>query len=155
MCQEIDNKGGIAIYQSPDGTINLDVRLEDENVWLSQANMVELFETTKQNVSTHIINILKDGELEESSTVKKYLTVRQEGQRSVQRQVAYYNLDMIISLGYRVRSRRGVDFCIWANRILKEYVIKGYVVNNKLKINQYEDLKQTVKLLSNIIKNKE
>ncbi|MDR1981399.1 MAG: virulence protein RhuM/Fic/DOC family protein [Tannerellaceae bacterium] len=150
MCQEAGNKGEIVIYQTPDGTINLDVRLKDENIWLSQSDMVELFQTTKQNVSLHIRNILKESELE-SSTVKEYLTVQREGQRSVRRQVTYYNLDMIISVGYRVKSQRGVEFRIWANKILKDYIIKGYAINNKLKIKQYEDLKQTVAFLSNVL----
>jgi hypothetical protein len=138
MCQEINNKGEIVIYQTPDGTINLDVRLEDNNVWLSQSNMVDLFQTTKQNVSLHIRNILKEGELGSNSTVKEYLTVQQEGQRSVRRQVAYYNLDMIISVGYRVKSQRGVEFRIWANKVLRDYIVKKYssnVIQNKVLTN--------------------
>ena len=155
MEQEIKNRGEIIIYQDSDGTTNLDVRLEHETVWLAQAQMVELFQTTKQNVSLHVRNIFKEGELEKISTVKDFLTVQQEGQRSVKRQVTYYNLDMIISVGYRVKSQRGVKFRIWANKVLKDYIVRGYAINNKIKIKQYEELKQTVKLLSNVIQNKE
>ena len=111
----------IVIYQSEDGQTQIDVRLENETVWLTQAQMVELFQTTKQNVSLHVNNVFKEGELEQQSTVKEYLTVQQEGQRTVSRQVKYYNLDVIISVGYRVKSKRGTAFRIWANRILKEY----------------------------------
>jgi hypothetical protein len=104
--------GEIIIYQAPDGTTNLDVRLEEDTVWLSQAQMVELFETTKQNVSLHIRNIINDRELEEDLTVKDYLTVQQEGKRSIKRTVSFYNLDMIIAIGYRVNSKRGTQFRI-------------------------------------------
>jgi len=149
------NKGNIIIYQAPDGTTNLDVRLENDTVWLTQAQMVDLFQTTKQNVSLHIGNIFKEGELEKISTVKEYLTVQQEGQRSVNRQVTFYNLDMIISIGYRVKSQRGVEFRIWANKVLKEYIIKGYAINERMISKQYNELKQTVKLLANVIQNKE
>jgi len=155
MEQNNKSKGEIIIYQDPDGTTNLDVRLEGDTVWLTQAQMVELFQTTKQNVSLHVRNIFTEGELDKDSTVKEYLTVQQEGQRFVQRLVTHYNLDLIISVGYRVKSQRGVEFRIWANKVLKEYIIKGYAIQDKLKIKQYEELKQSVKLLSNVIQNKE
>ncbi len=145
----------IIIYQTADGTSNLDVRLENETVWLTQAQMVELFQTTNQNINLHIQNIYREKELEEDSTVKDYLTVQKEGKRHVQRSISYYNLDVIISVGYRVKSRRGTQFRIWANRILKEYLVKGYAINDKLKLEQYEELKKTIKLLSNVIQNKE
>ncbi len=121
----------IIIYQTDDGNTQIDVRFENETVWLTQAQMVELFQTTKQNVSLHVNNVYKECELEEKSTVKEYLTVQNEGKRSVRRMVKYYNLDVIISVGYRVKSQRGTQFRIWANRVLKEYLVKGYAVNER------------------------
>lgn len=124
-------KNEIILYQ-PDNSIKIEVKVEDENVWLTQLQMTELFETSKQNISLHIKNIVKEEELDDSSTVKDFLTVQKEGNRSVQRIVSYYNLDMIISVGYRVKSRRGVEFRIWATKTLKEYLLKGYVINQRL-----------------------
>ena len=118
----------IILYQ-PDDTLTLDVRVEDESVWLTQAQMSELFQATKQNISLHIRNIYKEGELVEEATVKEYLTVQKEGNRNVQRRIAFYNLDVIISVGYRVKSIRGTQFRQWANKILKDYMLRGYVVN--------------------------
>lgn len=149
------NKGEIIIYQTPDGDTNLDVRLEDETVWLSQAQMIELFDTTKQNVSLHIKNIYKEKELIEELTVKENLTVQYEGNREVARKISFYNLDVIISVGYRVKSQRGTQFRIWANKILKEYLIKGYAISQNVKFEQLNDLKKTVRILSNVIQNKE
>ena len=111
----------IIIYQTQDGKTKIDVKIEDETVWLNQAQMVELFETTKQNISLHIKNIYEEGELDENSTVKDFLTVQNEGTRQVSRNVKYYNLDVIISVGYRVKSLRGTQFRIWATQVLKEY----------------------------------
>ena len=121
----------IILYQ-PDDTLTLDVRVEDESVWLTQAQMSELFQATKQNISLHIRNIYKEGELVEESTVKEYLTVQKEGNRNVQRRIAFYNLDVIISVGYRVKSIRGTQFRQWANKILKDYMLRGYAVNQRL-----------------------
>ena len=121
----------IVLYQ-PDSTIQLEVRLQDETVWLSQQQMVALFDSTKQNISLHINNIYKEGELQKEATVKEYLTVQNEGGRQVTRNVRYYNLDVIISVGYRVKSLRGTQFRQWANRILKEYLLNGYAVNQQL-----------------------
>ena len=121
----------IILYQ-PDDTLALDVRVEDDSVWLTQAQMAELFQATKQNISLHIKNIYKEGELEEVATVKEYLTVQKEGKRNVQRNISYYNLDVIISVGYRVKSLRGIQFRQWANKILKEYLLRGYSVNQRL-----------------------
>lgn len=149
------NKGEIIIYSTPDGRTALDVRLEEDTVWLTQAQMVELFGSSKQNVSLHINNVFKEGELEKSSTVKYSLTVREEGNRSVKREIEFYNLDVIISVGYRVKSIRGTQFRIWANSILKDYLVKGYAINQKVKLKQLEDLKKTIKLLSNVIQNHE
>ena len=108
----------IIIYQTEDGQTQIDVRLENETVWLTQAQMVELFQTTKQNVSLHLGNLYKEGELEKEATVKEYLTVQQEGKRKVSRRVKYYDLDVIISVGYRVHSKRGTAFRIWARKVI-------------------------------------
>lgn len=121
----------IILYQ-PDDTLALDVRVEDESVWLTQSQMAELFQATKQNISLHIKNIYKEGELEEMATVKEYLTVQKEGKREVQRNISYYNLDVIISVGYRVKSLRGTQFRQWANKILKEYLLRGYSLNQRM-----------------------
>ena len=121
----------IVLYQ-PDATLTLDVRVEDESVWLTQAQMSELFKATKQNISLHIRNIYREGELREEATVKEYLTVQKEGNRNVQRRIAFYNLDVIISVGYRVKSIRGTQFRQWANKILKDYLLRGYSVNQRM-----------------------
>lgn len=123
--------GEIILYQ-PDENVQLEVRLEEETVWLTQQQMTQLFETTKQNVSLHINNIFKEEELSPISTVKEYLTVHQEGNRIIKRNQKYYNLDVIISVGYRVKSRRGTQFRIWANKVLKDYLLKGYALNQRL-----------------------
>ena len=120
----------ILFYQSEDGTSRIEVRLEEGTVWLPQALIAELYQTTKQNVSLHIRNIFDEGELQPGATVKEYLTVQQEGQRSVQRRVAYYNLDIILAIGYRVRSHRGTQFRIWATERLREYLVKGFVLDD-------------------------
>lgn len=125
-----NNNSEILLYQTEDGQTKIDVRLEEETVWLSQAQMVELFQTTKQNISLHIKNIFDEGELQENSTVKDYLTVQAEGKREVQRNLKIYNLDVIISVGYRVKSPQGTQFRIWATQRLKEYIIKGFVLND-------------------------
>lgn len=145
----------IIIYQTEDGQTQIDVRLENDTVWLTQAQMVELFQTTKQNVSLHVSNVFKEGELEQESTVKEYLTVQQEGRRAVSRQVKYYNLDVIISVGYRVKSKRGTAFRIWARRVLKDYLIKGYAVNERIRKEQIGELRQLVGIIGRAIQNKE
>jgi hypothetical protein len=124
-------KPEILLYQTEDGQSRVEVRLENETVWLTQAQMVELFQTTKQNISLHIRNVFQEGELKEGSTVKDYLTVQIEGNRQVEREIRYYNLDVIISVGYRVKSHRGTQFRIWATQQLKEFLIKGFVLNDE------------------------
>ena len=143
----------IVIYQSEDGQTQVDVRLENETVWLTQAQMVELFQTTKQNVSLHVGNVFREGELEQESTVKEYLTVQKEGERKVSRKVKYYNLDVIISVGYRVKSKCGTAFRIWANNVLKQYLIKGYAVNERMRKEQIGELRQLVGMLGRTIQN--
>ena len=124
------NKGEIVMYQ-PDETIRLEVRVEDETVWLTQQQMADLFLTTKQNVSLHINNIFREDELEEDSVVKESLTTAKDGKRY---KTKTYNLDVIISVGYRVKSKRGTKFRQWANRVLKDYIIRGYVVHQQIKV---------------------
>ena len=145
----------IVIYQTEDGQTQIDVRLENETVWLTQAQMVELFQTTKQNVSLHLGNLYKEGELEKEGTVKEYLTVQQEGKRKVTRKVKYYDLDVIISVGYRVHSKRGTAFRIWARQIIKDYLVKGYVVNERIRHEQIGELRQLVGMLGRTLQNQE
>lgn len=121
----------ILLYQTEDGDTRIDVRLQDETVWLTQAQMAELFQTTKQNISLHVKNVYEEGELEQKATVKESLTVQKEGERQVSREVLYYNLDVIISVGYRVKSIRGTQFRIWATQRLKEYLIKGFALDDE------------------------
>ena len=131
-------QGEIILYQ-PDETVKLEVRLEDETVWLTQAQMAELFDVKENTVTYHIKEIYNVGELEINPTTRKIRVVRQEGNRMVNRNIDFYNLDMIISVGYRVSSKRGVQFRQWANKILKDYLLKGYSVNRRL-----TELEQTV-----------
>jgi flavin-binding protein dodecin len=121
----------IVLYQ-PDETISLEVKLEQETVWLTQAQMVELFGSSKSNISEHITNIFQQGELSQEATVRKFRTVRKEGNRMVSRNTDHYNLDMIISVGFRVNSQQGIRFRQWANKVLKEYLLRGYAINQQL-----------------------
>lgn len=145
------NTGEIAIYQAPDGTASIDVKLEKESVWLNRQQMAELFDRDIKTVGKHIGNALKE-ELKDFSVVAKFATTAADGKTY---QVEHYNLDMIISVGYRVKSQRGTQFRIWANKVLKDYLIKGYALNQKAKLEQLEDLKNAVKLLSNVLERKE
>jgi len=124
-------QGEIIVYQSEDGQIKLEVRLENETVWLTQPLMAELFQTTQQNISQHIQNIYDEGELVQEATHKKFLTVRREGSRDVRRELEFYNLDMIISVGYRVKSLIATRFRIWATQRLKEYIVKGFTMDDE------------------------
>lgn len=121
----------IILYQTEDGQTKVEVRMEGETVWLSLNQLAELFQTTKQNISLHIKNIYSEAELQEAATVKEYLTVQKEGNRSVKRALDYYNLDLIISVGYRVNSHRGTQFRIWATQRLREYIIKGFTLDDE------------------------
>lgn len=128
----IDNENGdIIIYQTDDGLTKIDVKVQNETVWLSQQQMAELYGTTKQNISLHIKNIFDENELNENSTVKEFLTVQKEGNRNVERNVKFYNLDMIISLGYRIKSKIATNFRKWATERLKEYIIKGFTMDDE------------------------
>jgi prophage maintenance system killer protein len=142
----------IMIYVSEDNQISLDVKMDGDTVWLSQSQMALLFDTDRTSILRHINNIYKIGELEENSTCAKIAQVRIEGKRKVTREIPFYNLDMIISVGYRVNSIRGTQFRIWANKVLKDYLIKGYAINEKLKLERYDELKNVVRLLSTTVK---
>lgn len=121
----------IIVYK-PDETLALQVRVEDETVWLSQAQIVELFNSSKANISEHLKHIFDSGELMKDATVRKFRTVRQEGNRSVTRMIEYFNLDVIISVGYRVNTVRGIQFRQWANKVLKEYLLRGHSIDQRL-----------------------
>ena len=123
---------GEVIFYQPDNTMRLEVRLEDETVWLTQQQMVTLFQSSKANVSEHIRNIYDQGELEQEATVRNFRTVRKEGNRMVNRTLTYYNLDTIISVGFRVNTKRGIMFRQWANRTLKEYLLRGYAFHQQM-----------------------
>lgn len=120
----------ILLYKNEDGNIKIDVRLENETVWLSQAQMAQLFGKNKRTISEHITNIFKEGELQQDSTIRKFRTVQIEGDREVERDINYYNLDVIISVGYRVKSFQGTQFRIWATQRLREYIVKGFTLND-------------------------
>ena len=143
----------IIIYQTDDGQTAIDVRLENETVWLTLDLMARLFERDKSVVSRHIRNVYREGELERGATVAKNATVQIENGRRVVRQIEYYNLDVIISVGYRVKSQRGTQFRIWANRVLKEYLVKGYAVNERIHKEQIGELRQLVGMLGRTIQN--
>lgn len=126
------DKGQFLLYQTPDGDSHIEVKLQNDTVWLSLDQMAELFQRNKSTISRHIKNVLEDGELQEEATIANFATVQNEGTRKVERVIAYYNLDMIISVGYRVHSYRGVQFRIWATKVLKEYIVKGFAMNDDL-----------------------
>ena len=145
MQQSLEQTGEIVMYQ-PDETIRLEVRMDNETVWLTQAQMAELFQTDRTSIVRHVNNIYKTGELEQESTCAKIAQVQIEGKRTIKRMILYFNLDMIISVGYRVNSKRGVKFRQWANSVLKDYLLKGYVVNQRIAAleHQVSDLKDKV-----------
>jgi len=150
----MNEKNRMVIFQSADGSIQIDVKMEQETVWLSLEQMAELFDKNKSTISRHIKNVFEEGELQTDSTVANFATVQQEGGRSVERDITYYNLDVIISVGYRVKSQRGTQFRIWATKVLKDYMIQGYAINEKrIKEVQtkYDELKDVVKVLGRTI----
>lgn len=141
----------IEIYRSKDGTVQLNVKLENESVWLTQSQMAELFGVDRTSIVRHIRNIYKSEELDESSTCAKSAQVRMEGQRQIVREIPLYNLDVIISVGYRVNSKNATSFRRWATSVLKQYVIKGYAINQQIKLDRYKELKDVVRLMSRAI----
>lgn len=142
----------IAIFKDISETIEVKARLESETLWLSLNQLVQLFDRDKSVISKHLKNIYQEGELTSNTTVAKFATVQAEGNKSVTRQIEYYNLDAVISVGYRVNSKRGIEFRKWANNVLKDHLIKGYTINyQRLQSKTIDDLKQTIDLLSNTL----
>lgn len=147
----------IKIYQTDDGQTKIDVKFDNETVWLTQKQMSQLFDKDSDTIGLHLKNIYQSGELEEHATAEYSSVVQQEGKRQVQRKIKLYNLDAIISVGYRVNSKRGIQFRIWASRILKEYLLKGFAIDNKRLIqqnNQLKELQASVKILGDSLKYK-
>ncbi|MBU3914454.1 virulence protein RhuM/Fic/DOC family protein [bacterium] len=146
----IQSKGEIVIYTDPDGTVQTDVRLEAETLWLSQKMMAELFDRDVDTIGLHLKNIYSEEELEEKATTEDFSVVQTEGKRRVKRRVKFYNLDAILSVGYRVNSKRGTQFRIWANRVLKEHLVQGYSINPKRlaeQQNQIARLKESIRMV--------
>lgn len=141
----------IEIYSSQDGSIQLKVKLENDTVWLTQSQMAELFGVDRTSIVRHIRNIYKSEELDQNSTCAKNAQVRTEGHRSILREIPYYNLDMIISVGYRVNSKNATSFRRWATSVLKQYLIKGYAINQQIKLDRYNELKDVVHLMSRTV----
>ena len=152
------NNDQIIIYQTPDGQTAIDVKLTENTIWLNQYQLADLFDTDRTSLTKHIKNIYQSGELNENSTCAKFAQVQNEGARKIKREITHYNLDLIISVGYRVNSKRGTQFRLWANKILQDYLVKGYSINEqrlKEQTEQFNSLKQAVNLLGNVLKNKE
>jgi prophage maintenance system killer protein len=152
------NNSAIQLFTSKDGKTEIQVKLENDTVWLNQYQLESLFEIDRTSINRHILNIYKSEELNEISTCAKIAQVQKEGNREIKRHINYYNLDVIISVGYRVNSKRGTEFRIWANNILKEFLIKGYSMNEKKLLQQNEQLKElqkTVKLLGEVLYSKQ
>lgn len=143
-----ESSSPIVFYTAEDNSIQLDVKLENDTVWLSQQQMALLFGTDRTSILRHINNIYKSEELDEAATCAKIAQVRLEGKRQVERTIPFYNLDMIISVGYRVDSKNATRFRQWANKVLKDYLIKGYAINQRITHQRYEELKDVVKLMS-------
>ena len=141
----------IEIYSSQDGSIQLKVKLENDTVWLTQSQMAELFGVDRTSIVRHIRNIYKSEELDQNSTCAKNAQLRTEGHRSILREIPYYNLDMIISVGYRVNSKNATSFRRWATSVLKQYIIKGYAINQQIKLDRYNELKDVVRLMSRTV----
>ena len=148
MTTQEDVAAPIVIYQSSDGTIATEVRLEGETVWLSQKQMAELFDKDVRTINEHVINAFEEGELAREATIRKFRIVRQEGRRQVEREIEHYSLDVIISVGYRVKSKQGTQFRIWANRVLKDYLVQGYALNRQRLEAQQENIRQLERTLA-------
>ena len=152
------NESSIQIYRLDNGATEIDVKLDQDTIWLSQKQIAELFDKDSDTIGLHLKNIYSTGELEDFSTTEDYSVVQKEGTRNVRRRIKHYNLDAIISVGYRVNSIRGTQFRIWANKILKEYLIQGYSINEralKRQNEQLSELQKTIKILSSAIQSKE
>lgn len=145
----------IEIYQSDDGQTQIEVRLEQNTLWLSQAQLAELFEKDVRTINEHIQNIFKDGELDKSATIRKFRIVRQEGARQVNREIEHYNLDVAISVGYRVNSKKGTQFRIWATQRLREFLVNGYAINQQRFEQNAAELEKTLALIKKAARNPE
>lgn len=150
-----NNESSIVLYTAPDGKTQIDVKLEGETVWLTQQQMAVLFSTERTSILRHIANIYKTSELEESVTCAKIAQVRLEGKREVSREMRYYNLDMIISVGYRVNSKKATKFRRWATSVLKNYLVKGYALNDRIRLERYEELKGVVRLMARTLESQQ
>lgn len=151
-------RGEIVIYKTRDGKSDLEVKLQEETVWLSQVQMSELFAKDRRTISEHINNVFKEKELTKNRTIRKFRIVQKEGDRTVEREVDFYNLDVIISVGYRVKSQRGTQFRIWATQVLKDHILKGYSINEKRLREQNTrllELQKTVKLMQRVMEGRE
>ena len=154
----MENRGEIIIYKTGDKQTQIEVKFEQDTVWLSQKHMSLLFDKDVKTINEHIQNIYTEGELKEIPTIRKFRIVQKEGKRHISREIMLYNLDVIISVGYRVRSKQGTQFRQWATQRLKEYLVKGYAINEKrLKEanHQFNELKRTIKLLENVVSSKD
>jgi len=154
----MNEKSEIVLYKTQEGDISIDVLVDKETVWLTQSQMGILFGRNRTVINRHIRNVFEEGELDERVSSANFAHDTQHGAMIGKTKTSYtniYNLDVIISVGYRVKSKYGTEFRIWANKVLKDYILKGYAINDRLKIEQYNELKQTIKLLSNVIQNKE
>jgi hypothetical protein len=143
----------IVIYQTPDGETSIDVTVVQDTVWLTAVQLSELFNNSRQNIGLHLKHIFDEGELDRGTAVRETSLLQREGKRTIQRSVEQYSLDVIISVGYRVKSKQGTDFRIWANKVLKAYLLKGYALNEKRlqeKTEQFESLKKAVSLITNV-----
>ena len=147
--------GEIVVYEAPDGGARVEVLVGDETVWLTQRQMADLFDTTVANISLHARNAYLEGELTEAATVKESLTVRSEGGRQVRRRVQHYNLDVIISVGYRVKSKRGTQFRTWANKVLRDHLMRGWTINEKRLLARGVEFDQAVALLTTTLRNQQ
>ena len=148
----------IKIYKTRDGKTSIEVKLEKETVWLNQYQLEQLFETNRTTIAKHILNIYRSGELKEKATCAKIAQVQKEGSRAIKRNIKFYNLDVIIAVGYRVNSKRGTEFRIWANQIIKDYLIKGYALNQQKlqkQTEQLNELKETIRILGNALEYKD
>ncbi len=139
----------LAIFQSEDGVVSLNTVVKDDTIWINRNQMAELFNRDVKTIGKHIANALKEELSNENSTVAIFATVQKEGDRDVERYIEYYNLDMIISIGYRVKSKRGIEFRRWANTVLKDYILKGYAVNHN-RINQLDEVIRIMKRTENL-----
>lgn len=150
-----ESSGEVVVYRGPDGGPQVDVIVEDESVWLTSRQMADLFQTTTRNIEMHARNAFDEGELEEAATAKESFVVRSEGGRDVRRRIRHYNLDVIISIGYRVKSRRGTQFRIWANRVLRDHLLRGYTLNEKRLLARGVEFDQAMALLTATLRSNE